>query len=221
MPRSIIPTCETAVSTIPEWHRADLKGSEERLVSPEGWSPGALTLAQALSMKVHCPLLHSEMNRLILDLARHPEDEERFSELSRKFTPDQRRKLDERQKSSYLVTLRTRVDTALKRGEEPCHVSLDTRAGIDPAWLVFEYDSSRVIEGAFVAEWKAALQSKLPQAVLREQSSPTRSLAGLLRAEYPQGFCSIRVIANQRAFLEGDPIAWSAFKKAIVDSVPR
>jgi len=221
MPRSILPTCETAVSTVPEWHRADLKGAEEKLVSPDGWSPGALTLGQALAMKVHCPLLHAEINRLIIDLSRHPEDDERFSKLSARFTDDQRRKLDERQLAPYLSILRERIETAKRRGQEACHVSLDTRPGIAPAWVIFEYDSSRIAEGAFVAEWKAAFLSKIPEAVVQERSSPTRSFAGYLRGEHPSGFCSVRLIAAQTSFLDGKPVGWSQLRKALVDTVPR
>lgn len=221
MTRTIIPTCETAVSTVPEWHRADFAGAEERLTSAEGWSPGALTLTQALSMKVHSPVLHAEMNRLIVDLARHPEDPERFSALAARLTPDQRRRLDERQVAPYLANLRERIQSALRRGDQPCHVSLDTQAGLDPAWVQFEYDSSRIAEGAWVSEWKAAIASRLPQALVREVSSPTRGLAGLLRTEFHGSFCSIRVVANQRSFLEGHPVAWTVLRKAIVESVPR
>lgn len=219
--RTLIPTCESAVSTVPEWHRADLQGSEEIITSSEGWSPGALNLAQAISIKLRSPLLHAEMTRLLIDLSRHPDDESRWSRFSMKLTEDQRRRLDERQKASFLSSLRSRIGDALKRGDEVVHLSIDTSPAIEPAWLAFNYDSSRISECDWSRQWSDALRARRPDAVIREESSPTRSLAGMLRKEFPERFSSVRLTVAQALFLEGRPIRWDFFKKDLIDTLPR
>lgn len=219
--RVFIPTCETAVSTIPEWHRADLKGDEELVTSPLGWSPGALNLAQGLAMKLHAPLLHADMTRLLIDISKHPDDNSRWSHLSEKLTDEQRQRLDERQKKKYLAALRERISIPLKRADEVIHFTADTQPDLDPAWITFEYDSSRIQESAWVKEWIAALSTRLPQAVIREISSPTRSLAGYLRSQFPENFSSVRIIIAQSSFLLGQPIRWTTLKKELVATIPR
>ncbi|MEM9236947.1 MAG: hypothetical protein AAGB14_09220 [Verrucomicrobiota bacterium] len=219
--RVFIPTCESAVCTVPEWHRADLKGSEEIITSPEGWSPGALNLAQGLASRLQSPLLHGEMSRLLIDLSMHPEDDERWSRFSKQLTPDQRQRLDDRQKKQYLDCLIQRTEDALKRNDEVLHLSVDTRPSLQDTWIVFSYDSRRSSEADWVKEWTASIRSALPEAIIKEEGTPTRSLAGHLRNRYPTGFSSVRITANQASFLEGIPVKWLDLKKTLVATVPR
>ncbi|MEP4079241.1 hypothetical protein [Haloferula sp.] len=219
--RVFIPTCESAVCTVPEWHRADMKGSEDHITSSEGWSPGALNLAQGIASKLHAQLLHADMSRLIIDLSKHPEDDDRWSRFSAKLTGDQRQRLDERQKKQYLDTFMQRADDAVKRGDEVIHLSVDTRTELGDAWLVFSYDSRRSSEADWVREWSSAIRGKLPEAIIREEGTPTRSLAGYMRSRYPTGFSSVQLIASQSTFLEGRPVKWMDLKKVLTATIPR
>ncbi|MFC7336098.1 hypothetical protein ACFQY0_02825 [Haloferula chungangensis] len=219
--RVFIPTCETAVCTIPEWHRADMKGSEEEITSPSGWSPGALNLAQGIAQKLHAQLLHADMSRLLIDLSKHPEDDERWSRFSQKLTPDQRQRLDERQKKYYLDTFVQRVEDALKRNDEIIHLSVDTRPNLGDTHIVFSYDSRSSSEADWVNEWIHAIRAQLPEVVIQIEGTPTRSLAGYMRTRFPANFSSVQIIVNQATFLEGKPIKWIDLKKVITTTVPR
>ncbi|MGB6221001.1 hypothetical protein [Haloferula sp.] len=219
--RVFIPTCETAVCTVPEWHRADMKGNEEQITSAEGWSPGALNLAQGVASKLHAQLLHADVSRLLVDLSKHPEDDTRWSRFAMKLTPEQRQRLDERQKRYYLDTFTQRAADALRRKDEVIHISFDTRQNLGEVGLLFSYDSRRNSEADWVREWTRAIHLKIPDLIIREESSPTRSLAGFMRERFPAGFSSIQLIANQSSFLEGKPIKWTELKKVLTNTVPR
>lgn len=220
MPITIIPTCETAVSAVPEWHRNAFKDQEDVLHSNQGWSPGALNLAQGVAIKIHAPLLHAEVTRLLIDLTRHPDDEERWSSQARTISPEQREKLEKRQKFPYLATLGERIHTALERGMQPVHLAFDT-AELEPGLaLTFEFDPRRDQEAEYVARWEEALLRRLPGLGIKHRSSPTRSLGGYLREHYPE-VASIRVTAPTSSFLESDPIRWATLKKELIATIPR
>lgn len=214
-----IPTCETAVSTVPEWHRDSFKGHEDKLTSPDGWSPGALNLAQGIAMKLHAPLLHANLTRLLIDLSQHPEDGARWSAFSRGLTDDQRDKLDRRSKLAFLESLEARIDNALRREEAVIHLSIDTSNNLDPGTILFEFDSRRDLEANCVSKWKAALSPIVPQFRIDQAPPPSRSLSSYLRDRFPK-IGSVKLTVAQSAFLEGKPMQWMKLKKLIVDSIP-
>lgn len=215
-----IPTCETAVSTVPEWHRDIFKGQEERVTSTEGWSPGALNLAQGIAMKLHAPLLHTDLTRLLIDLSKHPEDQERWSSFSRALTDDQREKLDRRTKLAFLESLESRIEAARRQDEKVIHLSIDTSSELPPATIVFEFDSRRELEADCVAAWKGKLVASLPQFTISQAAPPSRSLSSFLREQHGE-LGSIKLTVAQSAFLEGKPMPWMKLKRAIVDAIPR
>lgn len=215
----LLPTCETAVSTVPSWHREILSGHEEVIQSPLGWSPGALNLAQALAMKLHAPLIHAEITRLLIDLSVFPEDELRWSRFSKLLTPEQRTKLDARSKLSYLQLIDARVREAFRRKSRVIHLSLDTQPELGRACLVFEYDSRRAREVDWTRGWIALIRAELPEVVIEERDAPTRSLSGYLRSNYSDDLLSIRLIAAQSSFLSGEPIRWTLLKTKLASTL--
>ena len=219
--RVFIPTCESAVCTVPEWHRADMKGNEETITSYKGWSPGALNLAQGIASQLHAQLLHADMSRLLIDLSKHPEDDDRWSPLSSQLTNEQRQRLDDRQKRHYIDPFTQRTEDALRRNDEVIHLSVDTRPEIEDTWLIFNYDSRSSSEADWVRQWSDAIRQKMPDAVIREEGSPTRSFAGYMRSRYSSGFSSVQVIASQSTFLEGKPVKWLDLKKVLTSTIPR
>lgn len=214
----IIPTCETAVCTIPEWHRALFKDCPDRVTSAEGWSPGALNLAQGIASKVHAQLIHNPVTRLLIDLACSPDDPARWSDLAMTLTDEQRRKLDEREQKNFLEAIETRILGSVRQDEQPVHISFDTRTDLGDACLVLECDPRLERESTFVAELADALKARLPEVRLRLDACPTRGLAAWLRGRHP-ALLSLRLIAAQASFLEGRPVAWASLKKAVIDSV--
>ncbi len=215
----LLPTCETAVSTVPSWHREILSSHEEVIQSPQGWSPGALNLAQALAMKLHAPLIHAEITRLLIDLSVYPEDELRWSRFSKLLTPEQRAKLDARSKLSYLQLIDARVREAFRRKSRVIHLSLDTLPDLGGTCLIFEYDSRREQEVDWARGWIALIRAELPEIVIDERDAATRSLSGYLRTKYPEDLLSIRLIAAQASFLSGHPVAWTMLKNMLASTL--
>lgn len=214
----IIPTCETAVSAIPEWHRAVFKDCEDRVTSAEGWSPGALNLAQGVASKVHEQLIHNPISRLLIDLACDPEDPARWSDRAMTLTDEQRRKLDDRERKNFLEALERRINTALQQQEQPVHISFDTRTDLTGASIVIECDPRLPEEAGFATRLETAIKSRLPEAAIRIDASPTRGLAAWLREKAPQ-IHSLKLMVVQSCFLEGMPLPWASVKKAVIDSV--
>ena len=171
-------------------------------------------------MKLHAPLLHADLTRLLIDLSKHPDDEARWSSFSRGLTDDQREKLDRRSKLAFLENLKTRIETAARRQEPTIHLSLDTSNKLSAGRLVFEFDSRRELEADCVSSWKAALAPLLPNFEITQSAPPSRCLSSYLRELHPE-LGSIRLTVAQSAFLDGKPMPWMKFKKAIVDTIPR
>ncbi len=215
---AIIPSCETAVSTVPEWHRADVKG-EEDFIAAHGWSPGALNLAQGIAMQLHSPLIHADVTRLLIDLTRHPESDDRWSRLSQGLTEDQRRKLDERQKKSFLDTLQNRIRIPMMRHETTVHLSIDT-ADLGGAAVEISCDGRRTEELDWIDRWIASLREIFPAEFIRSGTTGSRDLQSFLRERFP-GLLSIRLTAASSSFLENKPVKWADLRKALLATIPR
>lgn len=214
----IIPTCETAVSTLPEWHRAAFKDCEERVASAEGWSPGALNLAQGVASKVHEQLIHNAVTRLLIDLACAPDDPARWSDQAMSLTDDQRRKLDDRDQKNFLEAIENRITGAIRQQDQPVHISFDTRPDLGGPSIVIECDPRLAEETDFARKVEAALKSRLPEISIRVDASPTRGLAAWLRERHPTVF-SLKLVAIQSSFLESKPLPWTSIKKAVIDAL--
>lgn len=217
---AIIPTCTTAVSTVPEWHRALFTGKEDLLASPAAWSPGALNLAQGIAMQVHIQLVHAEYTRLLIDLSRHPDDPARWSEHALQLTEDQRRKLDERQKSGFLNALDTRITLPLQRGEKTIHLLVDTPALPPDIALRFHHSPAHPEEKAWIDDWSEKIRARLPGIGIEVIGESTHDLHSHLRQTHP-GLHSIGLDANSSCFLENTPLRWTDLRKTLLTTLPR
>ena len=188
------------------------------MTSAEGWSPGALNLAQGVASKVHEQLIHNPVSRLLIDLACAPDDPARWSDRAMTLTEEQRRKLDEREQKNFLEALDKRVATSLRQNEQPVHVSFDTRPDLGGASIVIECDPRLSGESDFARRLESTLRTRLPEAAMRLDASPTRGLAAWLRETHPQAF-SLKLIAIQSSFLAGLPLPWASLKKAVIESL--
>jgi predicted N-formylglutamate amidohydrolase len=214
----IIPTCETAVSTLPEWHRAAFEHCPDRVTSVEGWSPGAYNLAQGVAARVQAQLLHNSVNRLLIDLARAPDDPARWSDIALTFTDEQRQRLDDREKAPFLEAIENQIRGALRQGQQPVHLSFDTRPDLGGDWMLIEHDAFRGTEARFATELADTLRQRLPQVGLRIDASTGNGMSGWLRSRHPE-LLSLRITVIQSAFLDGRPAAWKPFKQAVIDAV--
>lgn len=215
-----ILSCEPATCAVPEWHKELFKGHEEALTA-EGWSPGALNLAQAFATKLRTLLAHGDVTKLLVDFARRPDDPERFSRFSKKLGEEQQRKLDERHHLAHLNLLKQRIREEMGKDGQALHLSLRTEDRADMGVIELVFDPSREIESGFVRKWADALRSSAPELRILTVTDPNYGLSTALREEFPSGFGSVSVVAARSAFLEGKPLRWDKLKKLLLDTLPR
>ena len=215
-----ILSCEPATCAVPEWHKELFKGHEETLTA-EGWSPGALNLAQAFATKLRTLLAHGDVTKLLVDFSRRPDDPERFSRFSKRLTEDQQRKLDERHHHAHLNLLKQRIREEKTKEGQALHLSIRTEDSADMGAIELVFDPSREIESAFVRKWADALRTAAPELRILTVTDPNYGLSAALREEFTSGFGSISVVAARSSFLEGNPIRWDKLKKLLLDTLPR
>lgn len=217
----IVPSCENATCALPEWHRELFRGHEETLTSPEGWSPGALNLAQAFSTKFAAPLAHGDSSRLLIDLSHHPGDPARFSRFTSGLGEEAKQKITERHHLSHIHLLRQRVAELLRRGQPVFHLSFDTADDSLPGTVNLRHHPDREAGRAFASVWRDALRERSQDLDVRTDAREGPGLSDLLHAEFPEPFASLRVVVRRSAFLDGRPVRWETLKRILLDSIPR
>jgi len=213
---ALLFSCECATCAIPEAHRELFRDSEEIVTSHEGWEPGALNLAQAFSMKFRTPLVHSEVTRLLIDLAM--DGDARWSRFSQKLPETTRAKLVERHEKPYRATLRQRIAEDLRRHSSVLHVMVHTDDATDGE-LRLETSPGAFLAEKLAARWLARLTTGDLQARhVSEASSSALSLA--MEAEFPpDAYAQIRFRISQSFFLSGRPWKWETVKKFTITSL--
>lgn len=215
MPELLI-SCDYATCAVPEAHRAVFREHQDALTSPEGWDPGALNLAQALSMKFRTPLVHGDVTRLLIDFSQ--DGDARWSRLSEALPEATRGKLEDRHERPYRLALSARIDGHLQRGDELLHLMVRTLPA--PA----DEPRLRVGRGAPEAERAAAdLQQRLRERGIYcrlDTGEPISPLEQALRAKFRDPrYRIVALEAPQSCFLEGRPMRWDLLKKALVECV--
>lgn len=217
----LIPSCEHATSAIPEWHRDLFRAHEGIAHSDEGWSPGALNLAQSFAIKFSTPLAHGEVTRLLVDVACRPDDPARFSRFSQGVPDEVKLKITDRHHLSFTGLLRQRIADAARRSLDPVHLSFDTFGPPESVALILRHHPTRERGREFARDWRDALSRKSPDLPVRIEATEGPGLCDLLHEEFPPPFASIQVLAARSIFLEGKPLRWEAFKKLLIETVPR
>ena len=207
-------SCEHATCAVPEAFREVFRGSEERLVSPDGWEPGALNLAQAFSIKFRTQLVHGDVTRLLIDLDQ--DGDARWSEFSLKLPEATRVKLVDRHERPYRTLLKQRVNEDLVRHSAVIHVRVRTVPGEGDVHLKTPVD--HVHAGKFADEWRARLaQSGISARRSSEGLSP--GLGADLAATFsPDRYVPMTLEVSQSYFLEGKPLRWETLKKSLLAS---
>ena len=211
---SYLFSCEHATCAVPEAFREVFRGSEERLVSPDGWEPGALNLAQAFSMKFRTQLVHGDVTRLLIDLDQ--DGDARWSEFSMKLPEATRVKLVDRHERPYRTLLKQRVNEDLIRHSAVIHVRIHTVPGEGEVHL--RTPAGHVQAGNFADEWRARLaQGEI--SVRRSSGDQPSGLGADLAATFsPERYVPLTLEVSQSYFLEGKPLRWETLKKTLLAS---
>lgn len=211
---SYLFSCEHATCAVPEAFREVFRGSEERLVSPDGWEPGALNLAQAFSMKFRTQLVHGDVTRLLIDLEQ--DGDARWSEFSMKLPEATRVKLVDRHERPYRTLLKQRVNEDLVRHSAVIHVRIRTVPGEGEVHL--RTPSEHSLAGKFADEWRARLAHGGISA-RRSSESLSPGLGSDLAAAFPADrYVAVTLEVSQSYFLEGKPLRWETLKKTLLAS---
>ena len=227
---SLVLSCDHAVFAVPEWYREKFRDAEDLLMSPAGWDPGALNLAQAFAMKTHTPLAHGEVTRLLVDISRAPDDPDRFCGLVESLSDEQKEKIHSRYHVSYMDQQRERIRSGLKISPPVVHLSVHTfpreqdgvMTGTDVGIL---FDPTRSLEKSFASRWITSLRAGAPELrfdVNRPREGTENGLLSTLRREFDgSDYLAIELEVCQSFFLEGKPWRWDRIKKLLIETFPR
>ncbi len=117
MSRAVIVTCEHGGNRIPRRYARAFRGKDALLATHRGWDIGAARVAVEVADRVGAPLFVATTSRLVVDLNRSVSHPKLFSDVTRAFTVDERRRiLDE-----HYVPHRAAVEHAVARGRAGGH----------------------------------------------------------------------------------------------------
>lgn len=212
---SFLITCSNATCAIPEANRELFKGSEDLVTSSEGWEPGALNLAQGLSMKLSTPLIHGDVTRLLIDL--NESGDSRWSEISSKLPEATRAKLVERHEKKFRQAIENRIEEDLKRNEHVIHLVIHT-APIADGKIALEYAGT-----SLAAEISDSIIATLPATEVDSSSNPAiekNPFMETMLEQYPaEKYGIIRITVSQSFFLKSIPMRWETIKKSLIAAI--
>ena len=185
-------------------------------MSPEGWEPGALNLAQGFAMKFRTPLVHGDVTRLLLDLEK--QGDARWGRFSLKLPDSTRAKLIDRHERPYHLALNQRITEDLRRHEAVLHVMVHTDAATDGV-VVIETPPGAMLAEKIAAAWRARLVAAELD-VRQVTGVEPCALGSSLAKNFPTDpYAQIRLGVSQTYFLEGRPWRWEILKKLLLDSL--
>lgn len=209
-------SCDHATCAVPEAYREIFRGSEDVLVSSEGWEPGSLNLAQGFSMKFRTPLVHGDVTRLLIDLGKN--GEERWSRFSTKLPEATRVKVADRHERPYRLALHQRITEDLSRHDALLHLMVHTDPSTD-GLVMLETPPAGLLAEKLAAAWRTRLAAA--DVDVRHVSGVELSpLAKELAGTYPPDrYAQVRLSVSQTFFLEGRPWRWETLKKLLLESL--
>jgi len=170
--RCCIVTCEHAGNQVPEAYAPLFSGYTDILHSHRGWDPGAFEVAELLAGHLKARFFFTTITRLLIDCNRSPGNPEVFSEISRKLSRQERKKII----ASHHLPHRQRVAHAvarnLKKGYQVIHFAVHSftpvLSGIRrQADIGLLYDSRRPAEGQFCRRWQQEITHRRPDLKVR------------------------------------------------------
>jgi hypothetical protein len=211
---AILITCPHATCAIPEAYRELFSEHQDLVTSVEGWEPGALNLAQALSMKFSTQLIYGDVSRLLIDLEQA--GEKRWSMISSQLSELAREKIVARIEMKFRNEHDTRVKECLLRNDSAVHLIIRTAPTSD-RHIAFEYAGS---EAAKALAFSASKQLPPGLEVSCIALDPKSSLEEWLLDRFSdQNYGVIRLNVAQSFFLQSVPMRWDTVKKSIVQAL--
>lgn len=223
----LVITCEHGGNRIPAAYRDLFTDHQALLATHCGFDRGALVMARALAKAFAAPLVYSETSRLLVDLNRskgHPR-------LHHAVVQDAPGAVRQEVLANYYEPYRREAEravmTAIEAGRQVIHVSshsftpvLDGKVRTADIGLL--YDPARAGERALCARWKAALEARAPEYVVRRNypyAGKGDGLTAWFRKRLPaERYVGVELEVNQK-LVEGPEHRWHGLRQTIVESL--
>lgn len=201
----IILSCEHAGNHVPAGFKSLFAGNQEALNSHRGWDPGALEIAKYLSEKLEAPLFFSRLTRLLIDFNRSPNNEQLFSEFSRKLDGEKKAALME-EYFSYRRQVTDTIDESMELGHRAIHLSIHTFSSVlngetRKTDIGILFDPFRPGEKRFSELLKKQLAAAIPDFVVMFNYPYLGTDDGFttwLRRKYDDQYAGIELEVNQK-----------------------
>jgi predicted N-formylglutamate amidohydrolase len=223
---AILITCEHGGNRVPRRYASLFRGQGRRLVSHEGFDPGALDTARLLALRLHAPLVYSTTTRLLVDLNRTERSGTRFSDLTRSLPEAELGEILRRHYQPHWDRVWTEIETARTRSEQVLHIASHS---FTPIWRGRErrcdvgllFDPRRTPEAGFARTWQLRLQRAEPELVVRRNypyRGWTDGMTRELRRRFtPSQYLGIELEVNQRHLRARK--RWRRLQTALVESL--
>ena len=151
-------TCEHASNRLPHIFSANFAGAEEVLQSHEGWDPGALDLAEAISVSLKADLFIYDYSRLLIEVNRSLGHPKLFSRYTNGLDEDQKGYLISTYYQPYRYSVEEIIRNSVCEGKGVIHLSIHS---FTPNYFGEEraveigllFDPERINEKNFCSEW--------------------------------------------------------------------
>jgi hypothetical protein len=213
---TLLFSCPHATCVIPGAHREMFKGAEEIVQSPEGWDPGALNLAQSLSMRFHVPLEYAGATRLLVDP--DADGDGRWSRYAEGLGDASRERIFERHVAPYRDRLSQRAAGSLARGSKVLHISVHTLVSAD-GMVLLETPAGAVGAADIAGKWCSLMRHHDIQVRHEASAAPGAVHARLMNDHGRDAYLPLRLVVSQVFFLEGRPWKWDSLKRRVIDTL--
>jgi predicted N-formylglutamate amidohydrolase len=204
-------TCEHGGNAVPPEFKDFFTGKEELLQSHRGWDPGALLIAGHIAQNLSCRLISESVSRLVIEQNRSPKSRSLFSEISSKFSIEQRDRLLKNVYFPYHQTIESEIEKLLRKHGKTAHCSIHSFTPVlqgitrntDVGLL---YDPSRKAEKQICMHLQSKLKEKIPGIRVRRNypyKGDSDGVTRWLRGKYTEDvYCGIEIEINQRLYFE-------------------
>lgn len=213
---ALLVTCEHATCTVPGAQRSVFEGREDELHSEAGWEPGALNLAQAISIAFRTPIIHGEITRLILDL--EATESEMWGKYAESISPPTRDRMAERLRNGYRNHIRQRIHEDLHRHDAVVHLLVHVMQSA-PGRIAMRVPDQAINTHQIATRWATAIHAPMLQPIVIHGGFPGDLVAETMRHFDPERYLPIRLEVDSSSFIQGKPLRWDECKKQLITSL--
>ncbi len=206
---ALLLTCEHGGAEIPQPYSSYLSSSDRKLLKTHrGWDAGALKIARQLQAELDCPLIFSEVSRLLVDLNRSAHHHSCLGPAFRDQSEDLKKAIFERYYWPHRQKVDAQIRGLLKKSNAVLHIAVHSftpvlNGEVRTAELGLLYDPARKSEKKWADRLYQELKPLLGELRIRRNYPYLGKSDGLTRALRKdfgvQRYAGIEVEVNQNA----------------------